>query len=139
MGGVRCFFYLFSISANNLYLIGGGETEVLEQHGHLFHNLRQILLSRRQKVGPSQKSLMCATKRQVVRLCTRLGSLLGTGTVLGPPRDPAPKTPCGPHGITIPPSTPPPMRKVALDQSDPKNAQNQLPIQKSELKILSLL
>ena len=25
-----------SISANNLYLIGGGETEILEQHGHRF-------------------------------------------------------------------------------------------------------
>ena len=33
---------------------------------------------------------------------------------------------CSPHGITVPPSTPPPMGKAVLDQIDPKNTQNWL-------------
>ena len=84
----------FSTSANNLYLIGGGETEILEQHGHcisLSHNLRQILLPR-QKVGQSQmsgSSLMCATKRQVLCAFAR-ASAPSSGLTVRPKHPAAP-------------------------------------------------
>ena len=52
--------------------------------------------------------------------------------------DCAPKTPCGPHGITVPPSTPPPRRKVALVQKSSKKYFLSVKVEPEMLKIYFL-